>query len=50
VHKHAGARSIVDRKKMDESAVTSIRDALKQVPVFKFKTVMVLVVVMYHSI
>ncbi|WP_335957188.1 TonB-dependent siderophore receptor [Acinetobacter bereziniae] len=32
VHKHAGARSIVDRKKMDESAVTSIRDALKQVP------------------
>ena len=32
VHKHAGARTIIDRKKMDESAVTSIRDALKQVP------------------
>lgn len=32
IHQHAGARTIVDRKKMDESAVTSIRDALKQVP------------------
>ena len=32
VHEHAGARSIIDRKKMDQSAVTSIRDALKQVP------------------
>lgn len=32
VHKHAGARTIIDRKKMDQSAVTSIRDALKQVP------------------
>lgn len=31
IHQHAGARTIVDRKKMDESAVTSIRDALKQV-------------------
>ncbi|WP_089604825.1 TonB-dependent receptor family protein [Acinetobacter piscicola] len=32
VHNHAGARTIIDRKKMDASAVTSIRDALKQVP------------------
>ena len=32
VHEHAGARTIIDRKKMDQSAVTSIRDALKQVP------------------
>ncbi|KAF5297610.1 hypothetical protein FQR65_LT19688 [Abscondita terminalis] len=40
VHKHAGARSIVDRKKMDESAVTSIRDALKQVPGVQVQDVM----------
>ena len=32
VHKHAGARTIIDRKRLDETATTSIRDALKQVP------------------
>jgi Fe(3+) dicitrate transport protein len=32
VHKHAGARTIVDRKRLDETAATSIREALKQVP------------------
>ncbi|MEG0349024.1 MAG: TonB-dependent siderophore receptor [Acinetobacter sp.] len=32
VHKHAGARTIVDRKRLDEVAATSIRDALKQIP------------------
>ncbi|ETR94399.1 TonB-dependent receptor family protein [Acinetobacter lactucae] len=32
VHKHAGARTIVDRKRLDETAATSIREALKQIP------------------
>ena len=32
VHNHAGARTIVDRQRMDETATTSIRDALKQIP------------------
>ena len=27
VHNHAGARTIVDRQRMDETATTSIRDA-----------------------
>lgn len=32
VHQHAGARTIVDRKRLDETAATSIREALKQIP------------------
>lgn len=32
VHKHAGARTIIDRTRLDEVAATSIKDALKQVP------------------
>ncbi|ENX61878.1 MULTISPECIES: TonB-dependent receptor family protein [Acinetobacter] len=32
VQQHAGARSIIDRKRLDEIATTSIRDALKQIP------------------
>lgn len=32
VQKHAGARTIIDRKRLDEVAATSIKDALKQVP------------------
>lgn len=32
VQKHAGARTIVDRNRLDEVAATSIKDALKQVP------------------
>lgn len=32
VHKHAGARTIFDRKRLDETAATSIREALKQIP------------------
>ena len=32
VHQHAGARSIINREKMDATATTSIRDALKQIP------------------
>lgn len=32
VHQHAGARTIVDRTRLDETATTSIRDALKQIP------------------
>lgn len=32
VQQHAGARSIIDRKRLDEVATTSIRDALKQIP------------------
>ena len=32
VHKHAGARTIIDRKRLDETAATSIREALKQIP------------------
>jgi Fe(3+) dicitrate transport protein len=31
-HKHAGARTIIDRTRLDEVAATSIKDALKQVP------------------
>ena len=32
VHNHAGARTIIDRKRLDETATTSIKDALRQVP------------------
>lgn len=32
VHQHAGARTIVDHTRLDETATTSIREALKQVP------------------
>ena len=32
VHAHAGARTIINRKQMENSGVTSIREALKQVP------------------
>lgn len=32
VQHHAGARTIVDRNRLDEIATTSIRDALKQIP------------------
>lgn len=32
VHNYAGARTIIDRKRLNETAVTSIREALKQVP------------------
>ncbi|USA45647.1 TonB-dependent siderophore receptor [Acinetobacter sp. C26M] len=32
VQQHAGARTIIDRKRLDEIATTSIRDALKQIP------------------
>lgn len=32
VLQHAGARSIIDRNRLDEIATTSIRDALKQIP------------------
>ena len=32
VQQHAGAGSIIDRKRLDEVATTSIRDALKQIP------------------
>ncbi|MCU4568632.1 TonB-dependent receptor plug domain-containing protein, partial [Acinetobacter radioresistens] len=32
VQQHAGARSIIDRKRLDEIATTSIRDSLKQIP------------------
>ncbi|CAB1210938.1 Fe(3+) dicitrate transport protein FecA [Acinetobacter bouvetii] len=32
VQQHAGAPSIVDRKRLDETASTSIKDALRQVP------------------
>ena len=51
VQKHAGARTIITRNRLDEVAATSIKDALKQVPLmFKFKKIMVLVAVMFHSI
>ena len=32
VQQHAGARTIIDRKRMDETATTSIRDVLRQSP------------------
>lgn len=32
VHQHAGARTIIDRKRLNETASTSIKDALRQVP------------------
>jgi Fe(3+) dicitrate transport protein len=32
VQKHAGARTIINRNRLDEVAATSIKDALKQVP------------------
>ncbi|WP_180161160.1 TonB-dependent siderophore receptor [Acinetobacter sp. YH12040] len=32
VQKHAGARTIIDRKRLNESAATSLKDALRQVP------------------
>ncbi|OTG68099.1 TonB-dependent siderophore receptor [Acinetobacter sp. ANC 4470] len=32
VQKHAGARTIIDRKRLDETVSTSIKDALRQVP------------------
>ncbi|MCH7336882.1 TonB-dependent siderophore receptor [Acinetobacter sp. NIPH 2699] len=32
VQQHAGARTIIDRNRLDEIATTSIRDALKQIP------------------
>lgn len=32
VQKHAGARTIITRNRLDEVAATSIKDALKQVP------------------
>ena len=44
VHHHAGARTIIDRKQLDATGTTSIREALKQIP-----GVQVQVVVMYLS-
>ena len=32
VHQHAGARTIVDRTRLEETGTTSIREALKQIP------------------
>ena len=32
MQKHAGARTIINRNRLDEVAATSIKDALKQVP------------------
>lgn len=32
VFQHAGARTIIERERLDESAVTTIKDALKQIP------------------
>lgn len=32
VHHHAGARTIIDRKQLDATGTTSIREALKQIP------------------
>ncbi len=32
MQKHAGARTIIDRKRLNESAATSLKDALRQVP------------------